>query len=162
MKILLATDGSDYNKAAVEEFASRPFSPGTQIRVVSAYDHSSLIMSTAAPMGGLAGYYEELDSSAEKYAEDAVENTAAIFHNKNAALLITTRAVIGSPKHVILEESEEFGADLIVVGSHGHGVLERFLLGSVSQSVALHASCSVLIVRKRDSKNEKNSADIET
>lgn len=48
---------------------------------------------------------------------------------------------------MILEEAEAFGADLIVVGSHGHGMLERFLLGSVSQAVALHASCSVEIVR---------------
>ncbi len=131
MKILVATDGSGYNKTAVEEFAYKPFPAGTQILVVSAYNHSSLIMSTAAPMGGLAGYYEQLDSSAKKYGEDAVENTAAILRNKNAALVIKTHVVKGSPKHVILEESEEFGADLIVVGSHGHGALERFLLGSV-------------------------------
>lgn len=62
---------------------------------------------------------------------------------------ITTEVLSGSPKRVILEEAEAFGADLIVVGSHGHGALERFLLGSVSQAVALHAKCSVEIVRTR-------------
>jgi len=159
MKILVSTDGSGYNKTAVEEFACKPFPAGTQILVVSAYNHSSFIMSTAAPMGGLTGYYEQLDSSAKKYGEDAVENTAAILRNKNAALLITTHVIKGSPKHVILEESEKFGADLIVVGSHGHGSLERFLLGSVSQAVAMHADCSVLIIRKRGGidKNEKDT-----
>jgi nucleotide-binding universal stress UspA family protein len=45
----------------------------------------------------------------------------------------------GSPKRVILEEAEAFGADLIVVGSHGYGMVERFLLGS-SPGRALHAS----------------------
>jgi hypothetical protein len=39
------------------------------------------------------------------------------------------------------------GADLIVVGSHGYRALERFLLGSVSQSVVSHAACSVEVVR---------------
>ena len=53
----------------------------------------------------------------------------------------------GPPKLVILEEAEKFGADLIVVGSHGYGFVERFLLGSVSQAVAVHAKCSVEIVR---------------
>ena len=54
----------------------------------------------------------------------------------------------GTPKHVILEEAETFGADLIVIGAHGYGIVERFLLGSVSQAVSLHAKCSVEIVRK--------------
>ena len=38
-------------------------------------------------------------------------------------------------------------ADLIVVGSHGHHGIERFLLGSVSEGVALHAKCSVEVIR---------------
>ena len=66
---------------------------------------------------------------------------------KNPALTVTTVAIEGSPKSVILEEAEKFGADLIVVGSHGYGMVEGFLLGSVSNAVALHAKCSVEIVR---------------
>ena len=50
---------------------------------------------------------------------------------------------------IIMQEAEKFNADLIVVGSHGGGAIERFLLGSVSQAVALHAKCSVEIVRNR-------------
>ncbi|MFV7236591.1 universal stress protein [Flavobacterium sp. ZB4R12] len=37
---------------------------------------------------------------------------------------------------------------MIIVGSHGYGAIERFILGSVAHSVALHAKCSVEIVRK--------------
>jgi nucleotide-binding universal stress UspA family protein len=53
---------------------------------------------------------------------------------------------------VLLETAEAFGADLIVVGSHGHGKLDRFLMGSVAQAVALHATCSVEIVRRPTAK----------
>lgn len=47
----------------------------------------------------------------------------------------------------ILDVADDIGADLIVVGSRGHGVGRRLLLGSVSTKIAHHASCDVLIVR---------------
>ena len=47
-----------------------------------------------------------------------------------------------------VETAEEFGSDLIIVGSHGYSRWERLLLGSVSQSVVHHAPCSVLVVRE--------------
>jgi nucleotide-binding universal stress UspA family protein len=49
----------------------------------------------------------------------------------------------------ILDEVEKWGADLIVLGSHGYRGWRRFLLGSVSHAVATHARCSVEIVRRR-------------
>jgi nucleotide-binding universal stress UspA family protein len=55
----------------------------------------------------------------------------------------------GTLKQAILEEADAINTDLIVVGSHFLGGFEKFLLGSVPQSVALHAECSVEIVRKR-------------
>ena len=55
----------------------------------------------------------------------------------------------GPPRTVILDEAERWGADLIVVGSHGYRAWERFLLGSVSQAVVSHAKCSVEVVRCR-------------
>jgi nucleotide-binding universal stress UspA family protein len=58
--------------------------------------------------------------------------------------------VEGDPEHVILAEADRLQADLIVLGSHGYGPIKRRLLGSVSQAVALHAPCSVEIVRCRE------------
>lgn len=66
-----------------------------------------------------------------------------------AQMAVATTALTGSPKRTIVEEAEGWGADLIVVGSHGYHTWERMLLGSVSQSVAAHALCSVEIVRCR-------------
>jgi nucleotide-binding universal stress UspA family protein len=59
---------------------------------------------------------------------------------------------------VILDEAESWGADLIVVGSHGYRAWERFLLGSVSQSVVSHAKCSVEVVRCKTAHKKKDVA----
>ena len=93
--------------------------------------------------------YDQMEKDAREVARAAVEKAAAKLRaaEESRKLNVTTKVLSGSPKGVILEEAEAFGADLIVVGSHGHGMLERFLLGSVSQAVALHAKCSVEIVR---------------
>lgn len=149
MKILLPTDGSDYSKAAVEEIARRKFPPGTKVRIISAFENTPIITSAPAPMGGLAGGYEETGVIVRKLAGNTVQQAAELLKKKNPGLTISTAAINGSPKHVILDEAEKMGADLIVVGSHGRGAMGRFLLGSVSQAVALHAGCSVLIVRNR-------------
>jgi len=55
----------------------------------------------------------------------------------------------GSQRDRIVEESKAWGADLIVVGSHGRRGLTRYLLGSVSEAVAMHAHCSVEVIRDR-------------
>lgn len=148
MKILLATDGSEQSKAAVKEVATRPFPANTEVRIVSAYERTPII-TAIEPMGVSQEYYVKADNHALKAAENASENAAKILRKENPTLTVTTIVIEGSPKSVILEEAEAFGADLIVVGSHGYGMLERFLLGSVSHAVALHAKCSIEIVRSR-------------
>ena len=146
MKILLATDGSEPSNAAVVEVANRPFPPNTIVRIISAYERTPL-MTRLEPMGVMEETYAQADQYALKAAGDAAKNAAEILRQKNPALTVTTIALDGSPKSVILDEAEAFGADLIVVGSHGYGTIEGFWLGSVSHAVALHATCSVEIVR---------------
>ncbi len=145
MKILLATDGSAHSKAMVKKFAGRTFAPNTKVRIISAYERSYI--NYTSPMGVLNEYYVEGDKQLLKSAAVATENAAAMLHKINPKLSISTAITEGSPKSVILKEAEKFGANLIVVGSHGHGAVAGFLLGSVSQAVALHAKCSVEIVR---------------
>lgn len=61
-------------------------------------------------------------------------------------------AVDGSPhSQAAVDEADTWGADLIVVGSHGHTGMMRWLLGSVATAIVRHASCSVEVVRKRES-----------
>jgi nucleotide-binding universal stress UspA family protein len=62
-------------------------------------------------------------------------------------LAISTEILNGVAKDVIVGEAERWGAELIVMGSHGYRGLKKLWFGSVSQAVALHAPCSVEIVR---------------
>ena len=134
MKILLAVDGSDYSKAAIEETASGAFSSGVEVHIISVYDDSSIVMSIPAPGGVLGGYYEDVALLAKRSAEEIVKKAGDYLRNKNKSLKIKTAALKGNPKHEILREAEKINADLIVVGSHGRGTVGRFLLGSVSLS----------------------------
>jgi nucleotide-binding universal stress UspA family protein len=56
---------------------------------------------------------------------------------------------VGKPSREILRAAAEIGADLIVMGVHGRGALERAMLGSTTHQVIRHATCPVLTVRLR-------------
>lgn len=146
MKILLATDGSAHCKEMVKEFARLTLDPNAKLRIISAYESTSHVM-YIDPVGVSKGYYAEADKALQKKAEEAIKDAVAALVKREPKLSISAAAIKGPAKNVILEEAEKFNADLIVVGSHGHGAVAGFFLGSVSLAVALHAKCSVEIVR---------------
>ena len=146
MKVLLAIDNSEYSKAAIDEVAKRLFPPSSEVRIVSVYKKSTQILEMD-PMGTLREYFSELEQIAVKSAKELTANAAELLHNENPELLVSINVIGGSPKRLIIEEAESFGADIIVLGSHGYGALESFLLGSVAHAIALHAKCSVEIIR---------------
>jgi nucleotide-binding universal stress UspA family protein len=95
-------------------------------------------------------YIEALEQASEDQARSIVDRAAArVREDQGDKLLVSTEIVKGHPKHAIIDAAEAFGADLIVVGSHGYRGLTKLWLGSVSQAVASHAKCSVEIVRNR-------------
>ena len=148
MRILLAIDGSEHSEAAIDEIARQHFPADSEVRVISVVE-PPYFPATLPEEGVNRSLYVEIEKAARERARAAVEKAAAKLRadQESRQLNVATEVLSGSPKRVILEDAEVFGADLIVVGSHGHGMLERFLLGSVSQAVALHANCSVEIVR---------------
>lgn len=143
MRILLAIDGSDDSDAVVEEVTNRPFPPGSELLVLSVFEVPAFPV--AFPFGGV-----DFEDQVQKAAGAIVEKAATKLRvgPESRKLKIQTDVLAGSPKRVILEQADNFGADLIMLGSRGHGAWDRMLLGSVSQAVAAHAKCSVEIVRK--------------
>jgi len=148
MKILLATDGSDYSKAAVNSVAERPWPEGSEVKIISAMEipYAPATETWVLP----ASYYSELERVAREQAEAAIKYAVDRIESGMApGLEIITKIIGGSAGEVILDEAEKWGADLIVLGSHGYSGWQRFLLGSVSHAVATHAHCSVEIVRQK-------------
>ena len=147
MRILLATDGSEYSKAAVDEVAERAFPKGSEVRILSVFELPSFPI--AVPWAGV-DFDDELQKQAQAQARQAVKTTERKLRagKEGTKLKVSSKVVGGSPKQAILDEADEFKADLIVLGSHGRGRVERFLLGSVSLAVVTHAKCSVEIVRR--------------
>ena len=147
MKILLAIDGSPCSERAIEEVARRPWPDDSQVRIVSVVEPPAPL--AAEPYMGVNSYFEEVERLKREQADETVARAAEALRARAPLMGVSTEVVTGSPKRTIVEESEEWGADLIVLGSHGYHTWERMLLGSVSQSVAAHARCSVEIVRCR-------------
>lgn len=146
MKIILATDGSPCSDTAVDRLALMPLPADTQVRVISVVEQPAPLV--AEPYMGVVGYFEEVERISRQRALEVVEQAAAKLREKQgASAQVSTEVIKGSPKRTIVEEADEWAADLVVVGSHGYKTWERMLLGSVSQAVAAHARCSVLIVR---------------
>jgi nucleotide-binding universal stress UspA family protein len=156
MKILLATDGSPCSDAAIAEIAQRPWPRGSEIKVLSAFELP--LPPTPEAWAIPPSYFEELDRAAKDQARAAVDRAIATLRAKlGPEMVIIGDIQAGPPKTVILDETERWGADLIVVGSHGYRTWERFFLGSVSQAVVSHAKCSVEAVRCRKQQSESSS-----
>jgi nucleotide-binding universal stress UspA family protein len=150
MKVLLATDGSECSELAARSIAESTFPAGTEVRILSAVD---LILPPARalfePPFADSTFLEALRAEAMKRAQDAIGAAAQILSSTGLTVSDSVSVLFESPKAVILDEAANWGADLIVLGSHGRRGVDRFLLGSVSEAVALHAGCSVQVIRRR-------------
>jgi nucleotide-binding universal stress UspA family protein len=151
MKVLLATDGSASSELAARSIAERPWPRGTEIRVFSAVE---LILPASRaflqPPVIHSAFLESVRVEAMKRAQDAIASARQILASSDSGGLDVSDSVsvlLDPPKTVILDEALGWGADLIVLGSHGRRGMDRFLLGSVSEAVAMHAGCSVEVIR---------------
>lgn len=146
MKILLATDGSDGARAAVDFIRRFPFPRNSEVTVLTVLDESLF------PDKGTAQFDEEerqlLEESEREIRREAEKllgiETARL---RDAGWSSSTALRIGHAADEIVKTAEEQQSDLIVVGSHGQGSIRSFLMGSASNSLLHYAPCSVLIVK---------------
>lgn len=147
MKILVAVDGSNCSDAAVAEVAQRPWPDDSTIKVLFVV-HASVPLIPDPFLVGEAAHFESLGHERKISAAVLEKAVQTLREGKGTHdTEVIAECLEGAPKEVILEEAERWGADLVVLGSHGRGAVKRMILGSVSSAVAEHANCSVEISR---------------
>lgn len=148
MKIVIGTDGSEFSRRALEQACELAKRWGeVSFRVIAVYEPQAPV--AAEPYGLSPEYFEQLDRYARNRAEDNARDAAELINGKfpDGSVTVNTEVTLGRPARVIVEAAENWPADMIIVGSHGHGFWGRLALGSVSDAILHHAPCSVLIVR---------------
>ena len=151
MKILIATDGSEASRSVIEAACRLIAAPeNTSVKIISSVEGFAPM--TAEPFAVSAEFYAEMEVLAKKQAKSFVEKAETDLKENCPNLKEVSNEILrGGAAQAIVETAGDWGADLIVVGSHGYGFWSRALLGSVSNSVVHNAPCSVLIVRGKQS-----------
>jgi nucleotide-binding universal stress UspA family protein len=137
VRIAIGVDGSPGSKAAVRAAAERAWPLESEARIIAVEDPikptalGRLVPSVAKWIGGS-------ENGERAWVPEMVE--AAAKELRAADLIVSSRIEEGDPKHVLVAEAEEWGADCIFVGSRGsHEPLAGLLLGSVSIAVVARA-----------------------
>jgi nucleotide-binding universal stress UspA family protein len=146
-RILIGFDGSRGATAAVAAVAERNWTSGTEVSLVAVTEPAAptSIGRFVTPIVTAVG---DINVSERVWLERSAEAALELLKGRglNARFLIAS----GNPKHTLVEEAENWGADCIFVGANAWaGRLERFLIGSTSAAVAARAHCSVEVVRAR-------------
>jgi nucleotide-binding universal stress UspA family protein len=140
MRILVPVDGSKYSQAAVNFIASRTHLIGTepQVRLLNVQLQIPVRAARVVGKDVVKSYY---DDEAAKSLKGA---TATL---KKAGVEATTEYRVGSPGEEIAAAADKADADLIVMGSHGHGAFAGLIVGSVTNAVLARSKRPLLVLR---------------
>ena len=145
-KILLAIDGSEESRRALQAAAELSKDTGSEV-------HVTYVLPSPNELRGHHLYSREVMRSVTERAEEEgrsfLEDQAEQLRSSGGKLA-ETHLKAGEPDKEIVKLSEELGAGTIVIGSRGLGALKRALMGSVSESVVKHAHCPVFVVRTEE------------
>jgi nucleotide-binding universal stress UspA family protein len=139
-RIVVGVDGSDGSKAALRWALRQAGLTGAAVQAVIAWHYPAMAGGYGwAPVSAMdAGDFAEI--AAKKLAEVIAEEA-----DPASSVRVSTSVVEGSAAQVLLEAAK--GAELLVVGSRGHGGFSGALLGSVSQHCAHLSPCPIVIIR---------------
>jgi len=122
----------------------------TAATIAESFSANLILLHVASPEPEFLGYDPGPQSVRDSVAKElAKEHTFLQKLEQELAspgIKTTALAIQGYPVEKILEEARKLHADLIVMGSHGHGTLRNLLVGSVTEGVMRKAACPVLVV----------------
>ncbi len=147
--LLIGNDGSPEGEAAVDEVCGRSWPAGAEARVLSVVqtlapvDAESYALATHSLLA--SDTFLKSDAEERRRCERVVE--ASALKLRNAGLQVSIAVEDGDPKRALLHQAQTWNADTIFVGARGLGLVDRFVLGSVSGAMVSHAPCTVEVVR---------------
>ena len=149
MRILLALDDSRYSAAVRDALIAQAKTSDAEVHLLHVVEPFPIDLAQKL------GSRDSPDFAAARleqrqWAKEMLAHAAGMLCS--AGFKVTFSVEEGDARDAILNHSETWRADLIMVGSHGRTGLDRFLMGSVSEAVARHARCSVEIVRIRSAR----------
>jgi nucleotide-binding universal stress UspA family protein len=143
-RIVVGVDGSRASTAALAWAAEQAGLTGASVEAVIAWHYPVAVGGIPfAPVG--AADFTDYGELATKLLSDAIAATV----EPDGPVKVSSVVREGNAAQVLLEAAR--GADLLVVGSRGHGGFTEALLGSVSQACVHHARCPVVVIRAADS-----------
>jgi nucleotide-binding universal stress UspA family protein len=142
-KILAAVDFSNATAQVVE----------MAVRMAGAFGADVELLHVIEPSPGFVAYgftpvdYPPLDAYQEEERHRATRKLKELLNHVHADLpAATSHMAVGSPLHELLAYVGKSGADLVILGSHGHGMISAMLLGSVAEGMVRKATVPTLIM----------------
>ena len=148
-KIVFATDFSETAQKAYEKLKQiRTECNAQSVIIVNVVDEREV-----DAISNMEGFYsiqldkirEEVEQELVRRAEENVEKCKKEL--KELGFDVEVRIIVGIPYEEIVKIADKEGAGLIVMGSHGKGIIQELLIGSTSEKVLRKAKCPVLIVK---------------
>jgi nucleotide-binding universal stress UspA family protein len=137
--VLVGVDGSASSHKALTWAADEAATHGAELIVMNVWEHTLL-----PPAGSVSVSERYVPDPSQRTAEDLLKEIKEVL-GEDPPVLVQPLVKQGNPAKVLIEQSAD--AQLLVVGTRGHGGFRGLVLGSVSQHVASYAKCSVAVVR---------------
>jgi nucleotide-binding universal stress UspA family protein len=137
--VVVGVDGSAESATALDWAARYARATGATVRAVLVWHYPAA--AGVAPVGvAPVAVSGEVEAAKREQLDQAVATLGDA-----PGFTVERKVTYGHPAQVLIDESKD--ADLLVVGSHGHGAFSGMLLGSVSMHCVTHAACPVTVVR---------------
>ncbi|MGH9553352.1 MAG: universal stress protein, partial [Terriglobales bacterium] len=146
-RVLVALDDSQYSKQVVSVITSRPWADGAQFRLVTSVPTLAQYMQEGQTQSQDVGPLKIARDDHLEAALASLESTSADVRDKVKNIEVDFKVIDGDPREAIVDEAERWGARLIITGCKGKNWIERLFVGSVSESIATWANCSVEVVK---------------
>ena len=138
-RTVVGVDGSEGSARALRWAVNEAHTRGGTVQAVMTYDWAG---TEAAMLAGLGPEGER------KHAEGVLADAVAAVRLEFPRVPVATEVLLGNAAQKLTEAARD--ADLLVVGSHGHGRLYHAVLGSVSEACIRHATCPVVVIPAHD------------